>query len=477
MLHRAGLRLVSWTRRGFDAVEKDPAAVARRLLPASPPGTSSSSTTAHALRQRRQPGRPRSPPPRARRPGGAGAAVRAPREDRSRRWERRHWASNQKWRKERAPAGRLRELLYKLRTEGGSPEHLAGAVALGVFIGCTPFYGLHLLLCIVFARLLRLNRALTYLAAHVSLPGVWPLLVLAELELGRRLRGAGYLPIHLAELRQLELRQFGVDLAARERWWSGAVLAAAFGLFALWAARRRQPHPERRGPASRRRPAATSTPACSTGSSCAASSATTRSTSTSSAGASSPPKAASSTSAAAGGSSSPSSSTARELPERGEYPEDWAPPPPASASTASKSRPKDAEAARHALGDRGRDRDRRPARPPGFPPADAILLLDVLHYLPAADQEDLSPGPPRPSRPGGVLLIRDADAGAGWRFTATRLQERFCALARRHWKQRFHYRSAAEWRALLEKLGLETDEEPMGMGTPYGNVLIAARKS
>jgi peptidoglycan/xylan/chitin deacetylase (PgdA/CDA1 family) len=32
VLHRAGLRLVSWTRRGFDAVESAPRAVARRLL-------------------------------------------------------------------------------------------------------------------------------------------------------------------------------------------------------------------------------------------------------------------------------------------------------------------------------------------------------------------------------------------------------------------------------------------------------------
>lgn len=31
-LHRAGLTLASWTRRGYDIVEKDPAAVARRLL-------------------------------------------------------------------------------------------------------------------------------------------------------------------------------------------------------------------------------------------------------------------------------------------------------------------------------------------------------------------------------------------------------------------------------------------------------------
>jgi peptidoglycan/xylan/chitin deacetylase (PgdA/CDA1 family) len=32
VLFRAGLRLVSWTRRGFDALEKDPGRIARRLL-------------------------------------------------------------------------------------------------------------------------------------------------------------------------------------------------------------------------------------------------------------------------------------------------------------------------------------------------------------------------------------------------------------------------------------------------------------
>ena len=32
VLHRAGLRLVAWTRRGFDAVDPSPAAISRRLL-------------------------------------------------------------------------------------------------------------------------------------------------------------------------------------------------------------------------------------------------------------------------------------------------------------------------------------------------------------------------------------------------------------------------------------------------------------
>jgi peptidoglycan/xylan/chitin deacetylase (PgdA/CDA1 family) len=38
VLHRAGLRLVAWTRRGFDAVDQDPAAIARRLLGGLAPG-------------------------------------------------------------------------------------------------------------------------------------------------------------------------------------------------------------------------------------------------------------------------------------------------------------------------------------------------------------------------------------------------------------------------------------------------------
>ncbi len=38
VLHRAGLRLVAWTRRGFDSLDQDPAAIARRLLDGLAPG-------------------------------------------------------------------------------------------------------------------------------------------------------------------------------------------------------------------------------------------------------------------------------------------------------------------------------------------------------------------------------------------------------------------------------------------------------
>jgi peptidoglycan/xylan/chitin deacetylase (PgdA/CDA1 family) len=38
VLFRTGLRLVSWTRRGFDALEKNPRRIGRRLMAGLTPG-------------------------------------------------------------------------------------------------------------------------------------------------------------------------------------------------------------------------------------------------------------------------------------------------------------------------------------------------------------------------------------------------------------------------------------------------------
>jgi len=366
----------------------------------------------------------------------------------------------------------LRELLYRLRTEGGSPSRLAAAVGVGVFIGCSPFYGFHLLLCLVAARVLGLNRMLTYLASHISLPGVWPLLALAEIQIARRVRGLPAMSIRPEHLRHLNWRQLGGDLLLGSVL-VGVVLAVAFALPTYWIARRRAREPEisalieaaayrylgagmfnwefvrgklRHDPVYFHLLRQGVLPAggrlldlgCGRGIVFSV------------------------------------LLTAQEQYERGIYPQQWEPPPRQLSFFGIEGNPKTAGVAQLALGAAAHVETGDLAKA-ALPAGDAVLLLDVLHYLPAAAQESLLARVAACLAPDGTLLVREADAGAGWRFTATRLQERACALARRHWRQRFHYRSREEWKALLRDAGFEIADQPMAAGTPYANVLITAR--
>jgi SAM-dependent methyltransferase len=112
-----------------------------------------------------------------------------------------------------------------------------------------------------------------------------------------------------------------------------------------------------------------------------------------------------------------------------------------------------------------------------IPRCDALILTDVLHYLPAPEQPALLERAAAALEPGGVLLIREADASAGARFVFTAAAERVRAWSRGAVAQRFHYRPAAEWRGLLEARGLAAAVRPIGTATPFGNVLIVARRA
>lgn len=140
-----------------------------------------------------------------------------------------------------------------------------------------------------------------------------------------------------------------------------------------------------------------------------------------------------------------------------------------------ETRPDAAAIARRALGDAAEivtdDVRRRP-----LPPARAILLFDVLNLMPAPDQDALRTVLLAALEPGGVLVLREADAAAGWRFQAVRAGNRCKAWWVGTRGCEMHFRSLAAWRAWLEAAGLAVETRPMGMGTPFGNVLLIGRK-
>lgn len=80
---------------------------------------------------------------------------------------------------------RVRERLCAGLKAHLSTREVALGVALGTFVGAQPIYGLHLPVCVLVARRLKLNLAVVYGAANISNPFFAPFLVAAEIAAGR----------------------------------------------------------------------------------------------------------------------------------------------------------------------------------------------------------------------------------------------------------------------------------------------------
>lgn len=159
----------------------------------------------------------------------------------------------------------------------------------------------------------------------------------------------------------------------------------------------------------------------------------------------------------------------------GDWPRDWPAPPLNLDLHGLDLRPDRVRAARRALEGRARI-ELRDAREAEFPRCTAIVMLDLMHYLREEQQDRLLEKAAAALDPRGVLLLREADAGAGLAFEVTRLSERVAAAARGDFGP-MRYRSARRWAAALEGLGLSVTAQPMSQGTPFANVLFTARKS
>lgn len=86
-------------------------------------------------------------------------------------------------------AGYIRRILERFRALlhlDDPPRRIALALAVGVFISCTPFYGLQTVLSILVATVFRLNKAATVTGTWLNLPWFTPFVYGAALAIGGR---------------------------------------------------------------------------------------------------------------------------------------------------------------------------------------------------------------------------------------------------------------------------------------------------
>ncbi len=369
-------------------------------------------------------------------------------------------------------ASRLQRAVHALRTEGDSRGRESIAVGVGLLIGCSPFWGVHLGLCWLAGVVFRLNRLKMYLAANVINPVVIPPLLYAEVQAGAFVRQGHAVALTWDMVEPEHIWTFGTDLVVGSL--IVGVLVGAAGAIVTYVARRpaRDPFfqllvrrasdryldtgitawefargklsgdPVYAAALTTELPAATGTLldlGCGQGLMLAL------------------------------------VAEAQHTAAQGAWDTSRPDPPRFTRLVGVETRPRIAAIAARALeheaaivsGD---------ARQAGLPACDVALLFDVLHMMPDADQRALLRALHAALAPGGRLLVREADAAAGWRFAMVRAGNAIKAIVTGHWRQRFAFRTASAWRTLLHEEGFTPHVQPMGDGTPFANVLLVATR-
>lgn len=128
---------------------------------------------------------------------------------------------SEKWRERKELA---RQAWRRLRGGELTPRRAALSVGIGLLIGMTPAYGLHLLIVIAVCVPLRLDTGVAYLAANISMPFIAPFITFAEVE-----TGALVLHGHFMDVSPSGLKAAGIGALVAELIAGTAVLAPASG--------------------------------------------------------------------------------------------------------------------------------------------------------------------------------------------------------------------------------------------------------
>lgn len=158
------------------------------------------------------------------------------------------------------------------------------------------------------------------------------------------------------------------------------------------------------------------------------------------------------------------------------WPATWAPAPHIDAYHGIELMQSDVDRAKMALGERGARAHFECAdmRLVALPACDAVVILDVLHYVDHEAQAALLRRVRDALVPGGRLLLRVGDAARRRGFLISQWVDRAVTLCRGHRVAPSWGRTMDEWLALLSSQGFQVQSLPMSDGTPFANVLLVA---
>ena len=160
--------------------------------------------------------------------------------------------------------------------------------------------------------------------------------------------------------------------------------------------------------------------------------------------------------------------------EQGRWPAHWPPPPRPRAMHGIELMARDVERAQRALGDAAQFTVGNMCTT-AFGKADVVVILDVLHYVTIAQQNNVLQRVRAALAPQGTLILRVGDAAAGLPFKYSVWVDHVVTFVRGHRNARLYCRPLVEWRSALRELGFRVDTLPMNQGTPFANVLLVAK--
>lgn len=350
-------------------------------------------------------------------------------------------------------------LWRRLRGTPGSPLLAASAVAVGLFIGCQPVYGLHWVLVLAVCLPLRLDAVLAYLAANISNPLLAPFLIVAEVETGAYVTTGRFVAFDVERARAMGATGFAQQLLVGSLLVGAALAGLGFAVaWAIASRRRSAPAPAvavdpfdaavartraryHRAPPSDRYYVAGKLafdPVCRLAASF-------------------------------------EGSLGRVLDlgcGRGQLSLLLLELGLAKSVVGFDADARKIEVAEQAGPEAHFEVQDLAAL--SLPAADTVLLMDVLHYLPVAEQDALLVEAASALTPGGRILVRELDAARTLQSAWTRGCE---WLARKTGVNRGRasaYRPASELVSLLERRGLRCEVQGASERTPFANVLIVA---